>query len=435
MPTATRCRESQSRSARPRRAPAAPSATVRSTISVVSDVNGNAQAILTANQIAGTFQVNATAAGRCPCNGSSPVLRTCRRTSPSLRRRPGMCQPHNRADRHAEAGSSLCLLVTDAQNNPVVSGLTVTFSAPTSGAGINLSSTTVTTGAEGLNYPGTAVLSPIGVSNGTTGQYQVTATIGSLSLPITFTNTATPPAITQIFNTGGPQSAAVRTQFASPLLVIPQDANGECLAQVPVTFSAPTSGPSATLSAQTVTTDPVTCSRASDGDGQRNCRRTVQRHRHGRRSQCDLRTHQHHRHDHADGDRRHATGNPAGNGLSGASAGQSPRPERQSTGVPTSLSCRPPRARARTFPPPAWWRMLPAPHRSAPRPTVRAGSYQVMALFGSARATFSLSNVTPGAITATGGTPQSTAPGSAFSTPLQATVTDSERQSHQPASR
>jgi hypothetical protein len=53
------------------------------------------------------------------------------------------------------------------------------------------------------------------------------------------------------------------------------------------------------------------------------------------------------------------------------------------------------------------------------------GSYQVIALFGSARAIFSLSNVTPGAITATGGTPQSATPGSAFATALQAKVTDS----------
>ena len=98
------------------------------------------------------------------------------------------------------------------------------------------------------------------MANAATGQYQVKASIGSLGVQFTFTNTATPPAVTQIFNTGGGQSATVRTQFATALLAMPQDANGECLAQAPVTFTAPTSGPSATLSAQTVLTDPVTCS-------------------------------------------------------------------------------------------------------------------------------------------------------------------------------
>jgi hypothetical protein len=261
------------------------------------------------------------------------------------------------------------------------------------------------------------------VSNAIAGQYQVTATIGSVSLPVTFINTTTPPAITQVFNTGGGQSASVRTPFAAALVAIPQDANGDCLAQVPVTFTAPASGPSATLSAQTVTTDPVTCTAqvtaTANGivGGPYNVTATA-----GGVSVTFALT------------------NTLGMTTLTATGG-TPQATLPGTAFPAPLQVTlldlngNPLACRITFMPPASGASanlsaisVVANAAGGAQVTAAAnstaGSYQVLALFGSARATFSLSNVTPAAITATGGTPQTTGLGSVFPTPLQAKVTD-----------
>ncbi len=99
------------------------------------------------------------------------------------------------------------------------------------------------------------------MANSIPGSYLVTATAGNVSVQFNFTNTSPAATPGSLFAAGGtPQMAAINTQFAIPLAVQPYDAlNGHCLSQVTIAFSAPASGPSATFSAATTISDPVTC--------------------------------------------------------------------------------------------------------------------------------------------------------------------------------
>src|ERR1041384_734282 len=53
---------------------------------------------------------------------------------------------------------------------------------------------------------------------------------------------------------GAPQSATVATPFAASLVALVQDSHGNPVAEVDVEFTAPASGPTATLEHATVTT-------------------------------------------------------------------------------------------------------------------------------------------------------------------------------------
>jgi hypothetical protein len=134
--------------------------------------------------------------------------------------------------------------VKDASNNPI-SGVTVTFTAPASGAsgtfagGVN----TAVTNASGV------ATSAVFTANGTAGgPYNVTATATGVATPASFslTNVASPPA--SITATAGtPQSAAVNTAFATNLQATVKDASSNPVSGVTVTFAAPASGASGTF--------------------------------------------------------------------------------------------------------------------------------------------------------------------------------------------
>src|SRR5205807_5478514 len=109
----------------------------------------------------------------------------------------------------------LAVTVKDAAGNPV-SGATISFSAPSNGAGAVLSSlTTITNGAGVAQVTATA--------NGNLGAYPVTAAIGSLSVTFLLTNLA---ATSVVLSTGSNPS-----QFGAPLMltaaVTPVDAAGK----------------------------------------------------------------------------------------------------------------------------------------------------------------------------------------------------------------
>jgi len=133
--------------------------------------------------------------------------------------------------------------VLDASANPV-SGVLVTFNAPTSGASgtFACSGTTAVTNAQGI------ATSQVFKANTKSGKYMVTATGASLTSNPSFamTNKAGPPA--SITATGGtPQAAAVHTAFATDLAATVQDIYGNGVPNKTVTFNAPTSGPSGTF--------------------------------------------------------------------------------------------------------------------------------------------------------------------------------------------
>ncbi|HWS71259.1 MAG TPA: hypothetical protein VN605_04065, partial [Thermoanaerobaculia bacterium] len=139
--------------------------------------------------------------------------------------------------------------VVDAGNNPV-SGVSVTFTAPASGAAGSFSgSNTVITDGAGL------ATAPAFTANATAGSYNVTATAGALSTTFALTNNAGAPA-TITANAGTPQSAAINTAFTTALVARVVDAGNNPLAGVSVTFAAPASGASGSFAASaTVLTD------------------------------------------------------------------------------------------------------------------------------------------------------------------------------------
>jgi parallel beta-helix repeat protein len=395
----------------------------QTSIDVVTDQNGNAQAILTANQTAGMFTVNVIAGST---SAQFPLISTANLPAHLTIEKPQDGSAGGSTIRgpiDTEFLDELWVLVTDSEGNPV-NGVPVTLTAPTTGASVNLSGTTTVSGSQSV-FPGVAIFAPAGVANATAGAYSVTAAAGTLSVQFSFTNTSPAKTVTQLSSYQGTlQAAAVRMPFATPLIAIPLDANGECLAQVPVTFSAPASGPSATFSAQTVLSDPNTCyaqvTAIANGviGGPYNITAAAG----GVTATFSV---------------TNVLGTTTLTPTAGATQATQPGAAFPSPLQVTLLDAggNPLAGRTVNF-------MLPTLGASATLSASSAvtnssgvaqitatangmaGSYAVTALFGSARATFTLANVTPGNIVASGGTPQSTATGAAFPIALQATVTD-----------
>jgi len=153
--------------------------------------------------------------------------------------------------------------VKDASNSPM-SGVTVTFTAPASGAsgtfagGMN----TATTNASGV------ATAAVFTANSTAGgPYTVTATAPGVANQASFSLTNLVGAPASITATAGtPQSAVINQPFATQLQATVKDASNNLVSGVTVTFTAPTSGASgtfaggmntATTNAQGIATAPV----------------------------------------------------------------------------------------------------------------------------------------------------------------------------------
>src|SRR5205085_1493111 len=142
--------------------------------------------------------------------------------------------PHGGSGQTAPAGSAVpiapSVIVTDAFGNPV-SGVSVTFApGPRSGS---VTGATQTTDASGIAAVGSWTLGT------TAGGNTLTATSGSLSgSPVTFTATGTAGAAATIAaNSPTSQSATAGTAVGSPPSVNVEDANGNPVAGVAVTFT------------------------------------------------------------------------------------------------------------------------------------------------------------------------------------------------------
>jgi hypothetical protein len=149
--------------------------------------------------------------------------------------------------------TQLAATVKDDHGNPV-SGATVTFNAPGSGASGTFSGgvNTAKTNAQGV------ATAQVFTANTTAGVYTVTATVGTHTTNPGFalTNQAGAPA--SIAATGGtPQTATINTAFATNLAATVQDAFGNAVSGVTVTFNAPGTGASGTFAGgvKTATTD------------------------------------------------------------------------------------------------------------------------------------------------------------------------------------
>jgi hypothetical protein len=138
--------------------------------------------------------------------------------------------------------------VADAYGH-AVAGVSVGFTAPTSGASAVLSANTAVTDANGI-------ASITATANASAGSYGVVARVNGVGTSASFTLTNTPGSPAAISVTGGtPQSAVVHLVFVAPLAVHVTDANGNAVANATVAFNAPVSGASAVASSTSATTD------------------------------------------------------------------------------------------------------------------------------------------------------------------------------------
>ena len=134
---------------------------------------------------------------------------------------------------------SLVALVTDAGGN-LVPGVTVTFTAPASGASGTFrgsDTTTATTGADGK------ATADVLTANTTAGDYNVTASVASRTATFRETNAPGAPAVV-IKGAGDNQVTVIGNAFATALNVTVKDAHGNAVPSARVTFAAPGLGAS-----------------------------------------------------------------------------------------------------------------------------------------------------------------------------------------------
>ena len=144
--------------------------------------------------------------------------------------------------------TALQATVKDSGGNPV-SGASVTFTAPASGATATFggsATANVLTDASGV------ATAPALTANSQTGGYTVIATVAGAANPANFSLTNTIGSAASIVANGGtPQSAIISTAFGTALQATVRDSGGNLLSGVTVTFTAPASGASITFGGST----------------------------------------------------------------------------------------------------------------------------------------------------------------------------------------
>jgi hypothetical protein len=210
---------------------------------VMTNANGVAATTAIANSIVGAYQVSASVSGLT----ESPLV-----ASFSLTNTPGTVAAIT-VQNSPQSGvigttftGALIVTVKDAAGNPK-SGVTVTFTPPSSGASAVLSSSTAVTNNSG-------VASVTATANGLTGSYTVTVSANGVSASFALNNIAG-PAATISASAGSGQSAALNTAFSTPLQVTVRDGGGSPMAGVTVTFTAPSNGAGANLSSAAAVTN------------------------------------------------------------------------------------------------------------------------------------------------------------------------------------
>jgi Bacterial Ig-like domain (group 1)/Viral BACON domain len=194
--------------------------------------------VFKANTVAGKYSVKATGAGLT----SNPSFAMTNKAGPAASITASGGTPQTATVNTAFA-TNLAATVEDMYGNPV-SGGTVTFTAPDSGASGTFAGgvTTAKTSAEGI------ATAPVFTANTTPGAYTVTAGIATFTTSPGFalTNVAGAPA-TVVTTAGTPQTATVNTAFATNLSVTVTDSFGNPVSGATVTFNAPASGASGTF--------------------------------------------------------------------------------------------------------------------------------------------------------------------------------------------
>ena len=222
--------------------PLAGAAAILGATSTTTDAAGKVSVSASANTIAGAYVVTATIAGIAqPTTFSLTNLAA----APSVFTiEDGDAQTTTVDTAFAAA---LSTRLTDAFGNPIV-GATVTFGVPATGATAVLAAMTAVTDANGI--------ATVNATAGTvSGAYSVTAdTSGLTTLSFALTNDVDAPAMITV-NSGASQMGIVTEAFSDALVLTVADQFGNPLPGVTVTFTVPSTGPTATLSTMTAVTD------------------------------------------------------------------------------------------------------------------------------------------------------------------------------------
>jgi len=213
-----------------------------------TDSNGIATSpVFTANAMVGSYTVVAAVDGAA----TSASFSLTNTTGPPAAITATSGTPQNVVVNKPFA-APLVVMVADSGQNPV-SGATVVFTAPATGAsGIFADSTTNTTMAT-TDAKGIAT-SAVFTANGTSGANTVMATVAGVQTAAAFSlvNMAGSPAT--ITATGGAtQSTPINTAFSMPLVATVLDSGSNPASGVAVTFTAPASGASGTFTNGTAT--------------------------------------------------------------------------------------------------------------------------------------------------------------------------------------
>lgn len=215
-------------------APASGASATLSAPSAITDATGIASVAAVANSIAGSYAV----AVSVPSTGAqSTIPLTNTAGAPSSVAAPSGATP--RAFVGQPLSTPVAAKVTDAFGNPVT-GQTVTFTAPTSGASASLQPSSATTGSDGIARVN-------GTANMIAGDYVITSTAAGVSGNIPVLNLL-PPTIKTNPDGQPEQSADVGEPFSCLLLVRVVDDQGVPQPNQVVDFEAPAGGASAQLS-------------------------------------------------------------------------------------------------------------------------------------------------------------------------------------------
>jgi MYXO-CTERM domain-containing protein len=223
-------------------APATGASAVLGAMSAMTDATGHANVTASASTTAGSYVVSASVSGvSIP---ATFALSNLAGAASAIAVDSGGGQTTTVG---TAFGVGLTALVTDAFGN-AVSGVNVSFSAPSSGA-----STALAPG--GAMTDGTGRAAVTATANGVAGAYAVTASTDGVATPASFGlgNAPGAPALIAIVSGTG-QSAVVGTAF-TPLTVIVTDAFGNPAPLAPVTFSPSGGAASVVLDSTTATTD------------------------------------------------------------------------------------------------------------------------------------------------------------------------------------
>ena len=218
------------------------SATFPGGITVLTGSNGQAIDPVSANTIAGSYSVTATAPGATN-NAGFTLTNTAATTNDIITVTSGAGQS---ATVNSAFANALVATVTDSFGN-LVSGMSVNFAAPGSGASGSFSNSS---GGIAGTTNSAGQVSETFRANTVAGSYAVTATATGASSPANFTltNTAQTTNDTIAVTSGSGQSATVNTVFTNVLVATVTDQFGNPVAGMSVNFAAPTSGASGSFS-------------------------------------------------------------------------------------------------------------------------------------------------------------------------------------------